>query len=139
MEEAEPAALSPSADHVRNVAAARWLAVGVRTHNVAGGGHLEIAPGHLACVLGPLARRVAGFERVVHAGLQVHVFRARLVPFWFNVTCVVDDGHKAVLASKTALSLNKLVMLLRLAGFQPTVHRTWFHRGQSLNAPRRDR
>jgi hypothetical protein len=51
--------------------------------------------------------------RVTHAGHQVHVFRARLVPFWLNVAVAVDDGRIAVRASKSAFELGSLVGVLR--------------------------
>lgn len=112
------------------------LTVGVRASGISGGGHLEVAPGHLVCELGPIARKFAGVDRVVHASTSVHVFRARLVPCWFNVACVVDDGHLAVIASKSAFELPSLVRSLRSAEFDVTVHKTWTDRGRSLGAPR---
>ena len=114
----------------------RRLVAGVRTTRVSGGGHLIIGGGYLACELGPVTRRFAGFSHVVHAGTTVHVFRARLIPFWFNVSCVVDDGHRAVVASKSAFELGRLVRALRRAGFETTVHRTWADAGRSVHAPR---
>lgn len=115
------------------------LNVGVAAPGISGGGHLDVARGALICELGPMARRFAGIDRVVHGSNSVHVFRARLVPFWFNVACVVDDGSSAVLASKSALELNALVRTLRNAGFDVEVHKTWTDRGRSLGAPRRHR
>jgi hypothetical protein len=118
----------------------RWpirLTVGVTAAGTSGGGHLDVAPGVLVCELGPMARRFAGIDRVVHGSNSVHVFRARIVPFWFNVACVVDDGRSAVLASKSAFELNALVKTLRNAGFDVEVHKTWTDLGRSLGAPRR--
>lgn len=114
----------------------RRLVVGVTTPTMAGGGHLLVGPRELICELGPLNRRLSGFVRVTHTGHQVHVFRARLVPFWFNVSVAVDDGRIAVRASKSAFELGSLVGVLRAAGFEVVVHRTWFDRGQSLGVPR---
>ena len=95
-----------------------------------------VGPGELICELGPLNRTLSGFVQVAHAGQQVHVFRARAVPFWFNVAVVVDDGRVAVRASKSAFELGSLVGVLRAAGFDVVVHTTWLDRGQSLGVPR---
>ena len=111
------------------------LTVGVRAPGISGGGHLLVAPGQLICELGPVSRRVSGIDRVAHAGRHVHIFRARLVPFWFNVAAVIDDGHVAVLASKSAFGFRGLVAAARRAGYEVTVHKTWLDRGQSLGAP----
>jgi hypothetical protein len=59
----------------------------------------------------------------------VKVFRAKLIPPWFNVTVVIDDGKVSVLASKSAFELSALVATLRHAGFQVAVHKTWRDRG----------
>lgn len=114
----------------------RRLTVGVTAPGISGGGHLLVATGQLICELGPVSRRVSGIDRVAHAGRQVHIFKARLVPFWFNVSAVIDDGHVAVLAAKSAFELRGLVAAVRRAGYEVTVHKTWFDLGQSLGAPR---
>ena len=51
---------------------------------VAGGGRLTVSPGQLVCEAGPLTRRLSGIERIRHKGAEVHVYRALLVPFWFQ-------------------------------------------------------
>lgn len=107
----------------------RTFTVGVTAPGVSGGGHLHVVPNSLVCELGPIAKRVSGIASVTHAGSVVHIYRARLIPFWFNVAAIIDDGSVAVGASTWAFGLNSFVKALNAAGFTVEVHRTWFFRG----------
>lgn len=111
------------------VTSPRRIAVGVTAPGISGGGHLYIARGRLVCELGPATRRIAGIASVEHRGDTVHVYRARLVPFWFNVGVRIDDGSVAVRASMWAFGLRSLITTLTEAGFTVEYHRTWVYRG----------
>lgn len=96
----------------------RHFTVGVAARGgVRGGGTLTIRSGRLECQLGRASRSVSGVERIRHEGMTVDVYRARLVPFWFNVSVVIDDGHAAMLASKSAFGLRGLEATLTEARF----------------------
>jgi hypothetical protein len=108
----------------------RRFSVGVAARGgIRAGGTLIIRAGVLECQLGRAARAVSGVERVQHAGTTVDVYRARLVPFWFNVSVVIDDGETAMLASTSAFGLHALQQALTKAGFQVRTHRAWTYRG----------
>jgi hypothetical protein len=63
-----------------------------------------------------------------HKG-NVHVYRARLIPFWFNVTVVITDGQYAIGAAVSAFQLKYLVKRWTKAGFEVRLHRSWFFTG----------
>ncbi|HEX4324851.1 MAG TPA: hypothetical protein VHZ77_09515 [Gaiellaceae bacterium] len=110
----------------------RRFTVGVAARGgVRGGGTLIIGNGRLECQLGRGSRSISGVERVRHEGTTVDVYRARLIPFWCNVSVVIDDGEAAMLASKSAFGLRSLETALTEAGFQVRVHHTWTDRGLS--------
>jgi hypothetical protein len=102
--------------------------VGVTTARATAGGHLHIAPNVLTCELGPVARRISGFTEVAHSGSGVTVYRARLVPPWFNVSVLVGDNHRRIRASLPLLHFRRLVSSLEAAGFVVEVKRTWLDR-----------
>jgi hypothetical protein len=81
------------------------------------------------CELGPTARRVSHVSSVRHASSSVDVYRARLIPFWFNVCALISDGTVTVGASMWSFGFNRLVAALSDAGFRVELHRTWVHRG----------
>jgi hypothetical protein len=106
------------------------FAVGVAAPGgIRGGGHLTISPNLLECHLGAVSKRMAGIASVRHRGTHVRVYKARLVPFWCNVSAIVDDGQTAVLASTWSFGLRRLVKALSAAGFQVEVCKTWTFRG----------
>jgi hypothetical protein len=76
-----------------------------------------------------MARRISGIERVRHKDNYVHVYKARLIPFWFNVSALITDGHTKVGASMWSFGLRTLVRALKDAGFGVELHKTWFFRG----------
>jgi hypothetical protein len=103
--------------------------VGVKTDRVSAGGHLYVAPNVLRCMLGPVARRTSDFTEVAHSGFRVTVYRARLVPPWFNIAVLVDDGTRRIRASLPLLHFGRLVSSLEAAGFDVDVKSTWLDRG----------
>jgi hypothetical protein len=107
----------------------RTFSVGITAPNVSGGGQLHVAKGTLICQLGGFTKRLAGVERVRHNSNTVDVFRARLIPFWFNVSTLISDGKTVVRASLWSFGFRSLVDTLGAAGFSVQVHRTWFFRG----------
>jgi hypothetical protein len=62
-------------------------------------------------------------------GSVVEVYKARLIPFWFNVAAVINDGQTVLGASMWSFGLKTLVKSLAAAGFEVNLHRTWFFRG----------
>lgn len=111
---------------------ARTFSVGIRAPSIAGGGHLDVAPGFLGCRLGKFTARVSGIDSVRHEGTTVDMFTARLVPPWFNVCVRVDDGERAVGASTWILGRRTLTRTLTACGFTVVEHHTWFFRGMRL-------
>jgi hypothetical protein len=107
--------------------------VGVMAPGIGGGGRLWVGPNLLVCVLGPVARRITGITSVQHLGTVVHVYRARLIPFWFNVTARIDDGSSYVLAGRSWFGLRGLIRALTESGFTVELHRTWFFQGLSFS------
>jgi hypothetical protein len=108
----------------------RRFIVGVAARGgIRAGGHLAISPGAVVCELGRVGRRVAEVNSVRHRGDLVHIYKARLVPPWCNVSAVIDDGENALLVSMWSLGLKALTEALTAAGFRVEVHRTWFFRG----------
>jgi hypothetical protein len=111
----------------------RRFSVGVSARGgVNAGGHLSVGPGDLMCEFGPVAGRVSGLESVRHRGAVVHIYKARLIPPWFNVGVVVDDGESVCLASTWLFVLKPLTKALTGAGFRVVLHRTWTYRGLHL-------
>jgi hypothetical protein len=106
------------------------LVVGVTAGRYHGGGHLYIAPKALTCRLGSLAKRVSDFEEVSHTGGSVQIYVARLVPPWFNVSVLVDDGTRRIRASVPRPRLRRLVTSLQQASFDVQITRTWLDRGR---------
>lgn len=107
----------------------RSFAVGVTTTGISGGGHLRVAPNVLICELGPAARKISGIVSVRQTDNHVHIYKARLIPFWFNVSVLITDGHTKVGASMWSIGLRTLTRVLKDAGFVVELHRTWFYRG----------
>ena len=107
----------------------RDFVVGVTTTRVNGGGHLHVSPGQLVCRLGPINRAISGFDEVRHKSERVPVYVARLIPPWFSVAAVLDDGTRAIRVSVPRTALNRLVRALSEAGFEVDLRRTWFDRG----------
>ncbi|MGH2528993.1 MAG: hypothetical protein ACRDH0_06660 [Actinomycetota bacterium] len=103
--------------------------VGAVVDNCNGGGHLWVAPGTITLDVGPLTRRVAGVERVVHHGSEVVVYESRLIPFWFNTHVVLHDETQGALAAVPLWRRRRLLAVLRGAGFEVKVRRTWLARG----------
>jgi hypothetical protein len=97
-----------------------------------GYGHLRVAPQALECELGAMARKFSGIEGVRHNDNTVHVYKARLIPFWFNLSAVISDGQTRVCAFMSAFSLQELVGALKDSGFEVELHRTWLFRGLSF-------
>ena len=89
-----------------------------RLLGISGGGHLYIGLNVLVCELGPTAKRVSGIESVHHKGGHVQIYKARLVPFWFNVSVLIDDGRNAVGASMWSFGLHSLVNALTAGWIQ---------------------
>jgi hypothetical protein len=112
----------------------RSFSVGVAAPGMRGGGRLYIAPQVLICTLGPVLRKITGIENVRHRGNHVDVYRAKLVPFWFNVSVPIDDGRTRVGASTWSFGLRSLTRSLKGAGFDVDLHKTWTFRGLSLDA-----
>ncbi len=113
---------------------ARRFRVGVTARGgVDGGGRLSISPGRLVCEYGLVTRRVSGLESIRHHGTVVHLYRAWLIPPWYSVGVVIDDGENVCLASKSVFGLRTLVDALTGEGFQVEVHRTWVFRGLHRN------
>jgi len=110
-------------------ARSRTFTVGVTAPGISGGGHLFISPDALICELGPIARKVAGIERVQHKGKVVHVYRALFVPFWFNIAALIDDGTSKVQASMWWFGLGTLIGALNAAGYSVELHKTRVFRG----------
>lgn len=109
---------------------AKRFAVGVAAPGgIRGGGHLTISSNLLECDLGGISKRMSGIASVRHQGTQVRVYKARLVPFWCNVSAIVDDGQTAVIASMWSFGLRRLVKALLSAGFEVEVCKTWTFRG----------
>jgi len=66
---------------------------------------------------------------VTHQGTEVHIYVARLVPPWFNVTVPVQGDAGTLIASMWILGRRNLRRTLQAAGFDVTEHVTWFDRG----------
>jgi hypothetical protein len=96
------------------------------------GGHLAVSHNKLECQLGSVSGRLAHLQVVHHESRVVDVYHARLIPFWFNVSVVIDNGTTRVLASTWSFGLRRLVRVLRSAGFDVTIHQTWKFRGLSM-------
>lgn len=105
------------------------FAVGVSAPRVSGGGRLYIAPQVVICYLGRVSARISGLAAVQHRHTVVDVYKARLIPFWFNVSAVVDDGEQLVVAVMWSFRLPRLTRALQSAGFAVDLHRTWMYRG----------
>jgi len=82
--------------------------------------HLELSRGFA---------KVAGYPFIAHAGDVVQVFHQRLMPFWLNVSVLIDDGENRLCASMPSLFRKAIIRQLRAAGYQVKVHRTWIFRG----------
>ena len=107
----------------------REFLVGAVLHNVAGSGHLYVAPGVLELRPGLISGRVSHVEVVRHGSSEVVLYRARLVPPWMNCALVLSDGKRTVLATFAAWMRTKVVDALRQAGFQVTEKVTLVERG----------
>jgi len=104
--------------------------VGVSTRTYHGGGHLHVEQGQLVCRVGPLGRRVVGLAEIRHAGRDVQVYSARLIPPWFSVAALIHDGTRTVRASVPRPRRRRLVSALTEAGFAVGLESTWFSRGK---------
>jgi len=107
----------------------REFSVGAVLHNVAGGGHLYVAPGVLELRPGPISGRVSHVEVVRHGTSEVVLYRARLVPPWMNCALVLSDGKQTVLATFADWMRRKVVDALCQAGFHVTEKVTLIERG----------
>jgi hypothetical protein len=107
----------------------RSFAVGVTTTGISGGGHLRVAPNVLVCELGPAVRKISGVVSVRHKDNCVHIYKARLIPFWFNASVLITDGQTKVGASMWSFGLRTLTRVLKEADFDVVLHRTWVFRG----------
>jgi hypothetical protein len=83
----------------------------------------------LVCELDRFTGRISGFVAVQHKGSIVDVYRARAIPFWFNVGARIDDGKRAVQICTWSLGRRRLIRTLTEAGFTVHLYRTWLFRG----------
>jgi hypothetical protein len=103
--------------------------VGAVVENCNGGGHLWIAPGVITLAVGPLTRRMAGVDRIVHRGTEIVVYESRLIPFWFNTHVVLHGEAQGALASVPLWRRRRLLATLKSVGFEVKERRTWLARG----------
>lgn len=75
--------------------------------------------------LGPLVRRISGFEKVVHSSSTISVILTRLAPPWSNTHVVLDDGHHRVVASTSGLQRRALLRSLAKTGLRVDIARRW--------------
>lgn len=94
-----------------------------------GGGRLLIAPGSLVCIPGHVTAGLSKAQPGTYRGKQVHLYTARLVPPWFNVTLPVRADTGTLVASMWILGRRRLRQTLREAGFDVVEHVTWTDRG----------
>jgi hypothetical protein len=107
----------------------REFLVGAVLHNVAGGGHLRIAPGYLELRPGPISERVSKVEAIRHGTLDVVLYRARLLPPWMNCALVLSDGEHTGLATFAGWMKRRIAKALADAGFHVVEKLTLVERG----------
>jgi hypothetical protein len=110
----------------------RVFSVGVLLRNVAGGGHLVIAPGHVELRPGRLSKKISHVDGIRQEGTDAIMYWARAMPPWMNVSVVVSDGSQTGLATGAFWMRRRLKSALQGAGFQVTERVTWFERGNEL-------
>ena len=107
----------------------REFLVGAVFGNVAGGGHLLVAPGHDELNAGSLTGHLAKVNFVRHRGSRAITYTARLLPPWMNCSIVVSDGERAVLATYPLWMRRKVLSALQESGFEVVRKLTLIERG----------
>lgn len=103
--------------------------MGAVVGNVAGGGRLLVAPGHLELRTGTVTGHLSKVDIVQHLGSKVTAYTARLVPPWMNCSIVVADSERSVLATFPVWMRRRVLSAIRENGFE-VVHRpTLIERG----------
>ena len=102
-----------------------------------GSGQLLVAPGSIVCTPGRLTAGASSAQPVTHAGMQVEIYIARLVPPWFNVTVPIRGDGGTLVASMWILARRNLRRTFHEAGFDVAEHVTWLDRGFRWNEMRR--
>jgi hypothetical protein len=108
---------------------ARDFQAGVTMPNVAGGGHLRVSPGRLELITGPLTRRISGSSSLIHQGLDIDLYRVRLMPPWMSVSLVISNGPQTGLATFPAWMRRSVQTALEQNGFNIRVIATRFDQG----------
>lgn len=103
--------------------------VGVILPGVAGGGHLLVALRRLELTTGPLSRRVSKTTSIVHHGVNIDFYRARLMPPWISTSIVVSDGRQTALATFPSWMRKSLRAALERNGFKVQIINTRIDRG----------
>jgi hypothetical protein len=94
-----------------------------------GRGNLEIASGSLVCRLNRVMSSLTGISLIEQRDSPVSITVARLIPFWFNVSVVMEDRQNRIRLFLWIFGLRALHETLEAAGFEVKIRRTWFSRG----------
>lgn len=98
-----------------------------------GGGQLEVRPGSLHLVAGPILRRLASRSEILHTESSVRFVRARLMPPWINTSLIlVGQDRRDGLASVPVWLRRRLRHSLVRAGFDIVDVNLWLSLGDKL-------